>query len=769
MGKFKHIFEKTEQTKTCRVYKSGATTARLDFVSDSCLRVAVFRENPRLLPTFNIAPQNECPMTGRDRLSLDGFSLCTPEVSEEDAAERFLLPCGVEIRLCLNNFLLSYFQDGKLLFSDRAPLAYNFEGEFGKGAYHYVTRAQNEHIYGLGDKGGKLDKAGRAFRIETADCMGYDAAESDPLYKHIPFYICENETGCYGLFYDTSATAYIDLGKEINNYYPPYKYCKTEEDCLVYYVFFGTKLSVLRQFGHLCGKQAFPPKWSFDYCGSTMAYTDAENAQEEMDGFLEKLQSCDLTCKGFYLSSGYTSIGKQRYVFHWNRDKFPDPKGFLEQFAKKGIRMIPNIKPAFLDSHPLYDRVAKNGWFIKNPDGSPFVTEFWDGLGSYLDFTNPKAFAFWKKQVKETLLDFGIQATWNDNNEFDIRDCDALAQGFGGGKIPASLLRPTLTYLMVEASFEAQTAQNPALRPFLSTRSGGIGMRRKAQTWSGDNRTSFHDLRYCHYIGLTMSLSGLYFYGHDLGGFHGEMPSRELLLRWLQHGIFEPRFTIHSWNSDGSATMPWSYPDILDSVRNLFAQRKQLIPYLYNCAYRAVENEEPINAPLFLYYDDEEAKNHEDCMLVGRDILAAFVFDEGKTTASVYLPKGDEWVLFGKRYSGGQAVKLELPADAPMPYFVRAGSVLPTDEATYHFGAEEQLVFTVYPLSAEGTFESDFFDDDGESYGYLENRCVRLHFTVNCTKDSVTVQYQNTGEIPLKPTVRLWNGDNRIFKIKSEG
>lgn len=294
-------------------------------------------------------------------------------------------------------------------------------------------------------------------------------------------------------------------------------------------------------------------------------------------------------------------------------------------------------------------------------------------------------------------------------------------------------------------------------------------MRRKAQTWSGDNRTSFHDLRYCHYIGLTMSLSGLYFYGHDLGGFHGEMPSRELLLRWLQHGVFEPRFTIHSWNSDGSATMPWSYPDILDSVRSLFAQRKQLVPYLYNCAYRAVENEEPINAPLFLYYDDEEAINHEDCMLVGRDILAAFVFDEGKTTASVYLPKGDEWVLFGKRYSGGQAVELELPADAPMPYFVRAGSVLPTDEATYHFGAEEQLVFTVYPLSAEGTFESDFFDDDGESFGYLENRCVRLHFTVNCTKDSVTVQYQNTGEIPLKPTVRLWNGDNRIFKIKSEG
>ena len=101
--------------------------------------------------------------------------------------------------------------------------------------------------------------------------MGYDAETSDPLYKHVPFYMCENSVGCYGIYYDTSDSAVVDLGREINNYYPAFKFFKSDDDCLVYYVFFGSKLEILRQYCSLCGKQTLPPKWSFDYCASTMA------------------------------------------------------------------------------------------------------------------------------------------------------------------------------------------------------------------------------------------------------------------------------------------------------------------------------------------------------------------------------------------------------------------------------------------------------------------------------------------------------------------
>lgn len=765
MAKFQHSFRLSKASPTERIYTCDEISAQIDFVSDSCIRVAVYKDAACMLPTFSVNPESTVLPKPRHRLCTDGFPLFTPTVGENADGTFFDLPHGIQIRLNTENFLLQYYQNGALLFADRAPLAYNFENEFGKETYHYLTRRPEERIFGLGDKAGTLNKAGKSYRIETADAMGYNAKESDPLYKHIPFYICENEVGCYGIFYDTSDTAYIDLGKEINNYYPPYKYFKTEEDCLVYYVFFGTKLSVLQAFARLCGKQAFPPKYSFQYCASTMAYTDAPRSQEKMEAFLEKLRETDLSCGGFYLSSGYTSIGIQRCVFHWNREKFPDPQGFIQKFRENGITVIPNIKPAFLTTHPLYTRIADSGWFVKNPDGTPFVTEFWDGLGSYLDFTNPCAFDFWKQQVTETLLNYGITATWNDNNEFDIRDCDAVAAGFGNGTVSAHRIRPLLTYLMVQASYEAQSAKHPHLRPFLSTRSGNIAVRRLAQTWSGDNTTSFEDLRYCHYIGLTMSLSGLYFYGHDLGGFHGEMPSRELLLRWLQHGIFEPRFTVHSWNSDGSATMPWSYPDCIDTVRALFAQRKQLLPYLYNCAYQAVEQELPLNAPPFLYDDDEALYQYPDEMLVGRDILAGFVFDEGVTAATVYLPKSSDWYLGEQKYAGGQAVTLPLPPETPMPYFVRGGCVLPTDEAQHGFRcADETLVFTVYPTES-GTFESEFFTDDGTSFRYLQNDCVHLKFTVICTEHTVQVHWENTGNTAFTPQIRLCAGDGRKFEI----
>ncbi len=729
--KFNHSFKLVSTDGNTRNYICSGTETKIDILNESCIRV-------RLRKT-------------------DTVNDLQPKESETDA-----FGFGdITVKISLKNFLISYYKNGSRLFSDRAPLAYNLENEFGEGVFHYISREKGEKIYGLGDKSGYLNKSGKTFKIETTDSMGYDAENSDPLYKHVPFYICENSVGAYGIYYKTSRTATIDTGREHNNYYEHYKYFSTSGSELEYYVFFGTKLEILQQFCRLMGKQAFPPKWSFDYCASTMAYTDAPNAYEEMLGFIEQLKKYDLSCKGFYLSSGYTSIGDQRCVFNWNYDKFPNPKEFVDVYRENGIEIIPNIKPAFLVTHPMYKMLSDEGLFIKNPDGTPFLTQFWDNLGSYLDFTNPKAKAFWKKQVKEKLLDLGIVSTWNDNNEFDIKDCDAIT--FSGVK--ANTLRPTLTYKMAEASYEAQTEKFPTLRPFLSTRSGGAEIRKFAQTWSGDNFTSFNDLKFCHFIGLTMSLSGFFFYGHDLGGFSGEMPSRELLLRWLQHGVFEPRFTIHSWNDDGSATMPWSYPDIMPSVRKLFAQRARLIPYLYNCAYNAVEHEIPLNAPLFLYYDDEEIDENGPYFMVGRNLIAACVFNEGESTAEVYLPKADDWYRKDEFYKGGRRVEFKILPSDEAAYFVKAGSVIPVNTADYGFKMKEKIALRVYAKES-GSFSEELFFDDGVSFEYKNNLCARLAVNVNCLENSVEIEVTNSGNMNLDYEVQLIDLKKRTKKLK---
>lgn len=723
--KFNHKFKLVYSDEKTRAYVCDGISATIEWLDKSRLKVLIEKEHAN-----HVQPKVT-------NIGAFGFGDITVNVDS-------------------NNLIISYRKNGELLFSDREPLAYNFENEFGEGVFHYITREKGEKIYGLGDKAGYLNKAGKSYKIETTDSMGYDAESSDPLYKHAPFYICENSVGCYGIEYITAKTAYVDLGREHNNYYAPYKYFQSSGDRLEYIVYFGTKLEILQSYCKSLGKQAFPPKWSFDYCASTMAYTDAPDAYKQMLAFIEKLKEYDLSCRGFYLSSGYTSIGNQRCVFNWNTDKFPDPAEFIRVFKENGIEIIPNIKPAFLVTHPMYKMLAGRKLFIKNPDGTPFLTQFWDNLGSYLDFTNPDAKSFWKQQVTEKLLNYGITATWNDNNEFDIKDCDALA--YYGNK--ACDIRPSLTYFMVQSSYEAQKEKYPDLRPFLSTRSGGATIRRYAQTWSGDNYTSFNDLKFCHFIGLTMSLSGFFFYGHDLGGFSGDMPSRELLLRWLQHGVFEPRFTIHSWNDDGSATMPWSYPDIMPSVRALFAQRARLIPYLYSCAYNAVENEIPMNAPLFLYYDDEEIDENGSSFMVGRDVLAACVFDEGETKAEIYLPKKDGWYLKNEYFSGGQALTLDIPADKEAVYLVRAGSVIPTNEAKYGFKMGEKLVLNVYAKDS-GSFSADIFADDGISFEYQSGNCAHIHFDVECAENEVKISAINRGKMTVSYEIRLIDFKNR--------
>lgn len=79
--------------------------------------------------------------------------------------------------------------------------------------------------------------------------------------------------------------------------------------------------------------------------------------------------------------------------------------------------------------------------------------------------------------------------------------------------------------------------------------------------------------------------------------------------------------------------------------------------------------------------------------MLGRDVLAACVLDEGVDQVPVYLPKGDDWYLneTGELYCGGSTVKVDLPPDKPVPYFIRSGSVFPVDEASAHTNPQKKL------------------------------------------------------------------------------
>ena len=636
--KFDHRFRLKDAGPSVRVYEADGVSARLDFF-DHILRVAIVRQNVPLLPTWSVCPDGTMPLKGRDKLSSDGFAPAAPSFTEDETAVSFTLD-GVRFSVELKNFRITAETEKGVLYRDRSGLAYNFSGELGKGSAHYTDRFPGQRFFGLGDKCGPVDKANRRFSLAATDSMGFSAEYSDPLYKQIPFWICSHTAGSYGLYYDTYSNGTVDFGVEHDNYFEPFSSVRFDEENLVFYLILGTPMEIIRRFNAMLGGIAPVPRWAFRYCGSTMEYTDAPDADARLRGFIRQCEENGIKAGGFYLSSGYTQRGDHRCVFHWNTDRIPSPEALAAHFEAHGVNLIPNVKPAFLTDHPLYERIAANGWFLHYEDGTPACFPFWGGMASYLDFTNPGAYAFWKDCVRSQLVEKGCRHIWNDNNEYDVQDESVLADGFGT-PVPAARIRPLFSYLMARASREAC----PEAEPFNVSRCAIAGTQRVASTWTGDNFTSFPELRWNHKQCMTMALSGFLFFGPDIGGFAGPKPSEELFLRWLQYGVFLPRFTLHSWKPGNRSTMPWLYPELLPAVRRLFDLRETLVPYLYAESERCRKMNEPLIRPVFLM--DPACDPESDCFLCGERILVCPVFDEGTTEITVTLPDG-VWRLRGE-------------------------------------------------------------------------------------------------------------------------
>ena len=665
--KFDHRFLLVERAPSYLVCAADGVTMRLDFF-ENMLRVALLRDGAALLPTWSVCPGGgELPLEGRDKLSTEGFRLACPDVAEDEKAFRFSLG-GADFTVEKKNFRITARREKGVLYADREGLAYNFDGELGEGSAHYTRRFEGERVFGLGDKSGAVNKAGRSFALAATDSMGFCARSSDPLYKQIPFFICENGVGSYGLFYDTYSNGRVDFGAEHDNYFEPFSSARFEEENMVFYLLLGTTAQIVSRFAALCGGACAVPDWAFRYCGSTMEYTDAPDADARLRGFVKACAENGVRAGGFYLSSGYTQIGENRCVFHWNRDKIPSPEGLAAYFRAHDMELIANVKPAFLTVHPLYDELAAKGYFLHYADGSPARFPFWGGMASYLDFTNPGAYAFWKSCVRAQLVEKGYRHIWNDNNEYDVLDASVLACGFGR-ETRARLIRPLFSYLMARASREACCeTMGEGFVPFNVSRCAIAGTQRAATTWTGDNLTDFADLRYNHDQAMTMALSGFSFFGADIGGFAGPQPDRELFLRWLQYGVFCPRFVLHSWKPGRPSTMPWLYGDLMDAVRRIFDLRERLLPYLQGEYERKRKRFKPLIYPVFLAQPDYDCES--DCFFCGDEILVCPVFDRGAASVTLTLPKtARAWLLRGEGEPIAPGTSLTvpcLPTDLPV-------------------------------------------------------------------------------------------------------
>ncbi|QUI23617.1 glycoside hydrolase family 31 protein [Vallitalea pronyensis] len=766
---YNFIFEKYEDNVLEFRLKEGLAVAKVFVLEEDMIRVLLYEQKLKLDKTWLVAPgMEDIEKEGRDRLDISPFTLPKFNYEVDDNS------CTIETTKMKVLFNLDgmkatwYYKDGEdeiKFANDRKTQAYNLENSLGEGVYHYLERNLNEQYYGLGEKSGNSDRHGKRYRMMSVDPMGYDAETTDPLYKHIPFYITRNkDTGIsFGIFYDNLSTSIFDMGNEMDNYHGKYRMYNAEDGDLDYYIILGPKMKhITQRFSWLTGKTILTPKWSIGYSGSTMSYTDAPNAQEQLQNFVKDCKENDMPCDSFQLSSGYTSIGNKRYVFNWNRDKVPTPKEMAKDFHDNGIRLCANIKPALLIDHPMYGELEQKKMFVQDRSGeNTEVAQFWDELGAYIDFTNPMAFNWWKQQVTEKLLEYGIDSTWNDNNEYEIWDAEAKANGFGK-EINIGQIRPLQSLLMMKASYEAQKEFAPDLRPYLISRSGCPGMHRYVQTWSGDNRTGYNNLKFNIKMGIGLSLSGVYNIGHDVGGFSGMAPEPELFVRWVQNGIFHPRFTIHSWNDDATVNEPWMYPEMTQFIRSAIKFRTKITPYLYNLVYRAHSYYEPMIRPTFYDFESDK-KTFEECddFMLGEDMLVASVVEKGQFERNVYLPAYDDgWYDFntGIWYEGGQEVTIPAPLHYT-PLLIKAGGIIPINDAevTFETKGNDERGFMLFPSRGCDESEYSLYEDDGLTNDYRKGiySFVNVKMTTDKNKVEINIETHGKYELPYK-TVKIY-------------
>ncbi len=731
---------------------TDAADVKICFVTDEIVRVRAsfdkeFAEESYVLATTAWEDRLDSLFEG-ERTRVEPV---VPQVTEDEKAVTFAsakLTLVVEKDpLCLK----LYDEAGTELYS---TLAGNpFVQDSNRRVVHYSRMNEEDCFYGFGEKTGLLNKNKEFLRERATDAMGYDAEKMDTLYKHIPFYIRLNRDTqkAVGLFYHNFYESVFNMGREKSNYWPRYTYWQADGGDIDLFLMGGGSIArVVDNYTLITGRPALLPKRALGYQGSSMYYPELEkDSDDAVLEFIDTIKEEGFPIDGFHLSSGYTSYENKRCVFYWNTTRFKDPRAYFAAMNEKGAQNVPNVKPGILLCHPWFDEFAAKDVFVKDSKTDHYgVGKWWGGDGAFWDFTKPEARKIWKEYLTEHIIDVGTDSVWNDNCEYDSlldKDCRCDFDGKGG---TIGQLKPLMCTIMCKLAADAVEEHNENARPYVVCRSGSAGIQKYAQNWCGDNYTSWKSLKYNIPIITGMGLSGQPNEGADIGGFAGPAPEEELFVRWVQQGIFQARFSIHSASNDNTVTEPWMYRNSAGLIRDAILLRYRMTPYLYSAEYEANQTGAPImRALVYEFQNDPKVYDESFEFMSGRDLLVANVIEKGAKTWKVYLPAGCKWYDWNDNfacYEGGQTIEVPVTM-ASIPMFLREGGIVPMADNQLMCMAKDHTTQLHLTMAPGGERDYVLYDDDGVTNDFRKGvyRKTSIHMAGSSV---VKVDFHSEGE-----------------------
>lgn len=632
----------------------ASTVVRVDSAGDGVIRVRLAEDpqarsrSARVLPLVRPGDHPATVTVDHATVRVDAGSLVA-EIRLDPWHLRFLRPDGRE--------LLRQDPGTRDISGRRRTLPFGRSTVDGTTvAWHESFVAPgDERFVGFGEKFTPLDKRGQRALMWNFDAFG---GESDRSHKNVPFYLSDRG---YGVLVDSGLPVQFDVCQSTHSSVQ----ILVPDDLLDYYVLAGpTPAEILDRFDTLTGRPYLPPRWAFGAWISSGFFPDS---QQRVLQRARLVRERGIPCDVLHLDC-YWQVDGRWSDMRWDAEAFPDPDGMLATLREQGFRVCLWMNPYLMADSPRYAEAAEAGYFLRRPDGGTYVADVWHG--SYppcaiVDFTNPAAVE-WFTGLLRPLLEQGVAVFKTDFAEGV--PADAVAHnGMTGVELHN-------VYALLFNDVVAAVTEEVAGHRTVWARSSYLGGQRHSVQWSGDVNATWPGLASTLRGGLSHGLSGVPFWSHDTGGFHGT-PEPDLYVRWTQFGALSPLVRLHGTTS----RLPWEFP--AEAERHAVAAlrlRYRLMPYLWSAAVRAARTGTPVMRALLVDTPQDPTAWTTDLQYrLGEDLLVAPIVDPSGER-DVYLPVGDDWIdaATGERHRGGQHLRVRVPLER-MPLYVRHGALLP--------------------------------------------------------------------------------------------
>lgn len=634
---------------------------------------------------------------------------------------------------------------------DKVVLFYNMEKE--------------DIVYGLGEQVRGINKRGFSYiSYATDDPIHTEGKHS--LYGIHNFLIVSGKW-TFGIFIDDPGKVIFDVGETSMETLK----ITAGKDCVIYTIEAESLKGIVKQFRQLVGRSYIPPKWAFGYQQSRWGYENQKDIKDVISGYKDH----KIPLEAVYLDIDYMEHYKD---FTVDKEKFSDFPKFVNELKEQNIHLVPIIDAGVKieEGYSVYEEGVENNYFCKEEDGKDFTAAVWPGKVHFPDMLNTKA-REWFGGKYELLTKQGIDGFWNDMNEpaifyseenlkkvleeiiamkdenldihsfFHLKDLvgslsnssidyAAFYHNMDGLKICHKDVHNLYGFYMTKAAAEAFEKIEPKKRILLFSRSSYIGMHRYGGIWTGDNHAWWQQLLLSIQQMPSLNMCGILYTGSDIGGFGGDT-TKDLLLRWLEFGIFTPLMRNHSAAGTRKQEV-YQFGDTKD-FRNIIRIRYALIPYLYSEFMKAALADEMYFRPLaFDYPEDASAKRVEDQLMVGESIMIAPVYIQNAYGRYIYLPeemlmvrmKSPEEKQFEVWEKGDHYIEIALNE---VVFFIKKNHMLPLailddmvnttadlDESRYEWigFAEERAEYTLY--QDDGISKTYTPQKDWKSYVFSE-------------------------------------------------